>query len=77
MARQTIDCEVDYVDLIGKHGRPVPGVKVTCPECGHSTESFGTKAASVRRCLVMLREECPEGENNYYVAEEAEQDDGR
>jgi hypothetical protein len=31
------------------------------------TESYGTSEASVRRCLVMLREECPRGERNFYV----------
>lgn len=68
-----IDCEVEYLELENDRGKEIPGVKVTCTECGHSTESFGTGSASVRRCLALMGEECPEGERNYYVAEE---DDG-
>jgi len=64
-----IECEVDYIELEGDYG-PVDSVCVTCSRCGHSTESFGTGEASVNRCLALLREECPEGENNFYVADE-------
>lgn len=40
-----------------------------CLTCSHVTESFGTSERSVRRCLVLLREECPLGESNYYGTE--------
>lgn len=63
-------CEVAYVELEGDDAREVEGVCVTCGQCGHETESFGTSEASIRRCCVLLREECPECENNYYVTEE-------
>ena len=46
----------------------VDGVEATCSRCGHATEAFGTCDASVRRCLVALREECPRGEQNFYFA---------
>lgn len=43
-------------------------------KCGvsfrHETQSFGTSEASVRRCLALMREECPNGENNFYIAED-------
>ena len=26
--------------------------------------------ASIKRCLVLLRKECPEGENNFYVGDQ-------
>ena len=68
-----IECEVEYVDLENDRGGTTPGVRVTCGECGHSTESFGTKAVSLRRCLVMLKEECPEEKRNFYTADEGEE----
>lgn len=46
------------------------GVEATCSRCGHTTESMGTGSGSRRRCLVMLRDECPRRESNFYVAED-------
>jgi hypothetical protein len=46
-------------------------VKVTCGECGHVEMSFGTSDKSIRRCLVLLKENCPLGKRNYYTVEEA------
>lgn len=51
-----------------------PGVEATCPRCGHSTRSWGTGDVSIRRCLVLLREECPKGEKNFYVEESSSYD---
>ena len=65
-----VPCAVSYDELENENGYPVDGVVVTCSRCGHHTESFGTGGASVRRCLALLREECPRGEGNFYVAEE-------
>ena len=62
-----VRCDIDYVDLENEDGYEVEGVCATCPRCGHTTESFGTSDASVRRCLVLLRDECPNGERNYYL----------
>lgn len=64
-----VECEIETVELEGDHGM-VDGVKATCSKCGHTTESFGTSDRSVRRCLVLMREECPEGEENYYFADD-------
>jgi hypothetical protein len=61
-----IPCSVDEIELEGDYGE-VPSVCATCTRCGHSTESFGTSEASIRRCLVLLREECPNQESNFYV----------
>lgn len=44
-----------------------PAVEATCTECGHTTVSFGTSDKSIKRCLVLMREECPRGERNFYV----------
>jgi hypothetical protein len=67
-----ITCEVRSVELEGDHGQPVAGVSATCTDCGHVTESFGEGDASVRRCLAVMREECPEKQRNYYVPDEDE-----
>jgi len=61
-----VPCDIDYVDLENDDGYEVEGVCATCPRCGHAIESYGTSDASVRRCLVLLREDCPNGERNYY-----------
>ena len=64
LKKQKIFCETDYI-RIGK----IPSVKLTCSSCGHSTESYGRSDASIRRCLAVMREECPEGLGNYYVTD--------
>lgn len=61
-------CELDHVLLDGEWGQ-VEGVEATCGRCGYSTESFGTSEASVNRCLVLMRKECPGEEGNFYVAD--------
>ncbi len=60
-----ITTTIAYVDLEGDYGS-VEGVEVTCNKCGHSEESFGTSEASLLRCAVMLKENCPKGERNFY-----------
>ncbi len=64
-----VKCDIAEVDLQNDEGHDVAGVVATCSRCDHQTESFGTSERSVRRCLVLMREECPEGENNYYEEE--------
>jgi hypothetical protein len=64
-----VKCEVEEAELENDEGLYVWGVCVTCTRCHHSTESFGTEGPSVRRCLALLREECPYDESNFYVAE--------
>lgn len=68
-----VECEVTECELENENGNLVPGVEVTCSKCGHTTQSFGTSSRSIKRCLVLLREECPRGEKNFYAADE--QDD--
>lgn len=65
-----VPCVIEEVEVENESGRMVPGVMATCTECDHSVESFGTQGASIRRCLAVMREECPKGENNFYVEEE-------
>lgn len=70
-----VSCSIDFIELEGDNGREIESVCATCSRCGHETEAFGTDPASVRYCLVTMREECPEGERNFYVAEDGEDED--
>lgn len=55
---QKVYLEGDYDDILG--------TLAICSRCDHQTESFGTTERSIRRCLVLMREECPLDEENYY-----------
>jgi len=70
-----VECEVDFDDIENEQGRMVPGCTVTCGQCGETEESFGQGGGSVRRCLVLLRENCPTQENNFYVASDGSDED--
>lgn len=63
-----VEAEIDEVEIEDDDGLEVAGVCATCTRCGRATESFGTTGASVRRCLALLREECPYRESNFYFA---------
>ncbi len=63
-----VACEISEESMENDDGREVDGIRATCSRCGHGTESFGTGAASVKRCLALMREECPERESNFYAA---------
>ena len=62
-----VSCSVGYTTLEGDHGDDIDSVEVTCSRCQHTTESYGTSERSVNRCLVLLREQCPISERNFYV----------
>jgi len=68
-------CEINLTSREGDYGRDIESVNATCSRCGHETSSFGTSASSVRRCLLLLREECPKGEMNFYVADDGSDED--
>jgi hypothetical protein len=70
-----VKCSVEEIDYEDDEYRG-SGVQALCPRCSHSTESYGTSTASIRRCLVMLREECPRSEKNYYISDDGSHDDG-
>lgn len=65
MAR--VETVVDEIEMDGDFGT-VPGLSVTCKRCGHEVEVYGTSDASARRGGVMLAQECPRNEKNFYVA---------
>jgi len=68
-----VKCEIRFEDVSTSEGSGVcPGVVAVCSKCGHKTESCGQHAAAVKRCLAMMREECPNGEENFYKASDGE-----
>jgi hypothetical protein len=58
---------VEEIELEGDYSAAVPGVAVTCSECGASAEVFGTGENSIKRGCVMLREQC--GSTNFYACD--------
>jgi hypothetical protein len=71
---RSVPCVVEETELENDDGRQVPGVLATCRRCDHHTQSFGTSDRSITRCLVLMREQCPNDERNYYLDETS--DDG-
>lgn len=63
-----VSCELEEFEAENDYGHSVESVRATCSQCQHETESFGTGEASIKRCLALLREECPRGRSNFYVA---------
>ncbi len=66
-----IRCALEEAELENDDGHQIDGVRAICSRCDHETESFGTGEASRKRCLVLMREECPNDEENFYVDEDA------
>lgn len=64
-----VNCTVEEAFVQDNYGNEVPGVIATCGDCQHQTESFGTGEGSVRRCLALMREECPQDKRNFYVGD--------
>lgn len=64
-----IECEVRAAK-VPFNGQMIDGVEVTCTDCDHVETAGGTSEKSVKRCLAMMRENCPEGEDNYYVSDD-------
>lgn len=62
-----IECTLEHVELENDEGREVEGVVVTCTRCGHKTESYGQGPNSVKRCLALMREKCPDGLDAFYT----------
>jgi hypothetical protein len=60
-----VSVEIYQTDVEGDYGQ-VDGLCLSCHRCGHEVEVAGTSSASALRGAVMLREECPYDENNYY-----------
>ncbi|MDE0359834.1 MAG: hypothetical protein OXI74_01565 [Rhodospirillaceae bacterium] len=61
-----METKTTEIEMDGDYSQ-VEGVEVTCSRCDHSEQSYGTDERSVKRSAILLRENCPLGENNYYV----------
>jgi hypothetical protein len=64
-----IKCTIEEITLEGDYSNDVQSVRATCNKCDHTTESYGTSEGSIKRCLALMHEECPEGEDNRYEEE--------
>ena len=60
-----VNVEIDITDVDGDYGQ-AEGLCLLCQRCGHEVEVAGLSADSARRGAAMLREECPNGEKNFY-----------
>lgn len=67
-----VECEIEDIELEGDHGGEIESIRAICSRCDHETESFGTSERSIKRCLILMREECPNGETNFYVSDRDE-----
>jgi hypothetical protein len=65
-------CEVTIGETEGEYGGMVAETVAECGRCGNETQAYGDSEASARRCMVAMREECPRGEQNYYVGDGAD-----
>lgn len=61
-----VQCSIETEMQENDDGIEVESTLAHCRRCGHTTTSFGTSDASVRRCLVLMRKECPKGQRNFY-----------
>ncbi len=71
MAR--VECALEETLVPGPSGgKPVPGVCLSCGDCGHSVEGPGSSddPASIRPLLTELRRTCPQQETNRYIIRE-------
>ena len=64
------ECDVEDEDPQTGVKRDVEGVCITCSRCNQETVAFGTGEKSIKRALASLRDDCPNNEENFYVAEE-------
>lgn len=62
-----VETHIAEIETENDQGRSVPAVRVTCSRCDHSTVSYGIGDSSIKRCRALLREECPEDEENFYI----------
>lgn len=68
-----VTARIEEIELENDQGRPIQSVRTRCSRCQYATESFGRSDASIKRCLALLRSECPEMEQNFYTTEELDE----
>jgi hypothetical protein len=62
-----VHCEIEEIYIPNDYGQEIESVEATCGRCGHTTQCYGRYDRSRKRCLILMQEECPSGEDNYYV----------
>lgn len=62
-----VEVTVEERMMENDNGIEIEGIEVTCTRCDHAVAVFGTSEASEKRGCVMLRDECPNKERNFYV----------
>lgn len=72
---ERIECVIEHDVDVEQDGRTLKGVRATCTCCDAVTEAFGTSGKSVRRCLAQMREECEQGEDAYFFADDGSDSD--
>jgi hypothetical protein len=63
-----IECEIEETVLEGENGHDVPSVQAPVRDVSTKPNHSGLRT-SIRRCLVLMREECLNKERNFYVAD--------
>ena len=58
VVRDEMPCRIEYGEEEGDSGQPVATTTATCTGCGAETFSYGDGDASVRRCLMLMKDEC-------------------
>jgi hypothetical protein len=70
--QRLVQCDIEHVEIKNDDGIPIDGVCATCSLCKHEVESFGTSTASARRCLAIMRQECPhDASHHFYTADDS------
>ncbi len=70
--KRTVKCVVDYTYAENESGNEQECVVVECSECAFTQQSWGHGDKSVRRCLVLMGERCPNDADNFYILERDE-----
>lgn len=55
--------------VTNEEGRPQNGIEARCSHCEHKVTCYGQGLPSERRACMLMREECPEGVENWYTTE--------
>ena len=65
-------CVIDYTYRENEREFDQECVVAECSACGHTEQSWGHGDKSVRRCLVLMGQNCPRNADNFYILERDE-----
>lgn len=69
-----VKCDIEESSEPNDYGTETDCVIAICSKCGHEVMSYGVTDDSIRRCLAVMREECPRGEKNFYIEDDSKYD---